>query len=432
MAAGQDSAVSRKLDRIDRLEQWIEAVERHEFGASDDPLMRVASWDRLTLFNVWIDLNAVVSLAREPSVRVFATPRETEPFSGIFRIPAQKRPSRVVSYNRDEMKRLLAIAAEVKDHGGENRLLTRGAALHADIVMVQGGQVQVPEPSQRPRSSQLMLFLVDGQQTGVDDASVHWEMGRRLLDRVRSKSARTAAPDPGADETVRLWYLASTTFMQGVEQLDAWHIDRALQLFPQDPEVLFMAACGRELFSGPQIQNTLLSTTLSRDLFDLYGTEDEELRKAERLFRESLERDQTRTEARIRLGRVLGRRGRHQEAIVELRRATMETKNRLLQYYGQIFLGAEAAALDLVDEARRAYERAAELYPAAQSPYLAISALAARTGNRAEALSAIESVLAGDEAVLSDDPWWTYYTSQARGLDGILTALREALKETER
>ena len=177
--------------------------------------------------------------------------------------------------------------------------------------------------------------------------SVHWEMGRRLLDKVRPRNARKLGPDPGADETVRLWYLASSAYMQAVEQLDGWHFERAVQLFPRDPEILFLAACGREMFSGPQIQSVLASMTLARDRFNLIGDEGDELGKAERLFRQSLERNPKQTEARIRLGRVLGRRGRHQDAIVELRRATMETSNRLLQYDGQMFLGAEAAALDL-------------------------------------------------------------------------------------
>ena len=136
-----------------------------------------------------------------------------------------------------------------------------------------------------------------------------------------------------------------------------------------------------------------------------------------------------RTKARIRLGRVLGRRGRHQEAIDELRRATMETRDRLLQYYAQMFLGAEAAALDLADEARGAYERAGELFPLAQSPHMGISALAARSGDRAEALSAIEPVLIADEPLLADDPWWSYYTSQARDLVGIVDSLHEAVQK---
>jgi tetratricopeptide (TPR) repeat protein len=254
-------------------------------------------------------------------------------------------------------------------------------------------------------------------------------MGRRLLDKVRPKTSRRLGPDPGADETVRLWYLASSAYMQAVEQLDAWHIDRSVQLFPGDAEILFLAACARETFSGAQIQSVLASMTVSRDRFDLIGDEGDELRKAERLFRESLERNPKQIEPRIRLGRVLGRRGRHQDAIVVLRRATMETENRLLQYYGQMFLGAEAAALDLTDEARRAFERAAELYPDAQSPHLAISALATRMGDRAEAVAAIEPVLTGDDPLRSDDPWWGYYTSQARGLVEIVEALHEAVRK---
>ena len=31
----------------------------------------------------------------------------------------------------------------------------------------------------------------------------------------------------------------------------------SVQLFPRDPEMLFLAACAREMFSGPQIQNVL-------------------------------------------------------------------------------------------------------------------------------------------------------------------------------
>ena len=427
---GQDSAVDRTPDRIDRLRQWLDAVEQHEPGAADDALQRVASWDRMTLWRVWMDAGTIVSLVRDPNVLVFYAPIESEPFSGVLHVQDLRAiKSRVISYGWNDVKRLQVIAKDVVDRGGDDRMLKRGASLHADIVMLEAGQSLTPDSAREPRSSSIMLFLADGQQTGLADASIHWEMGRRLLDKIRPKTSRKLGPDPGADETVRLWYLASAAYMQAVEQLDAWHIDRAVQLFPDDPEILFLAACGRETFSGAQIQSVLASMTLSRDLFNLIGDEGDELRKAERLFRESLGRNPKQIEARIRLGRVLGRRGRHQDAIVELRRATMETDNRLLQYYGQMFLGTEAAALDLTDEARRAYKRAAELYPGAQSPHLAISALATRMGDRAEALTAIQPVITGDDPLLSDDPWWSYYTSQARGLAGIVEALHAAVEK---
>ncbi len=388
-AGGQD----RTPDRVERLRQWIEAVEQHELGEADEALMRVASWDRTTLWRVWIDVGAIVSLIREPDVLVFYTPIEPEPFSNALHLPAHQRPrTRVVPYGRDEVRQLQRIAKEVADRGGEDPVLKRGAALHADIAML-GEPASTPDPSRRPNSGSIIVYLADGQQTGLDVASSHWEMGRRLLDKVRPKGSRSLAPDPGSDETVRMWYIAANAYMQSVEQLDAWHVDRSVQLFPRDPEVLFLAACAREWFSGPQIQNTLRSTTLARELFNLIGSESDELRRSERLFRDSLEHDPERVEPRIRLGRVLGRRGRHQDAIVELRRATMGTKNRLLLYYGNMFLGAEADALDLADEAKQAYERAGDLYPFAQSPRLAISSMATRAGDRTGALSAIEEVL---------------------------------------
>ena len=431
-ASGQDSVVSRTPDRIERLRQWLDAVAQHELGSTDDQLLRVASWDRNTLWLVWMDLGAIVSLVREPDILVFSTPIEPEPFSGIFRLSQTRLRTRVIPYSRDELKRLQLIAKEVVSRGGEDRILKRGATLHSDIAMLGAAQSSQSDPARGSRSASIMLYLADGQQTGVDDASVHWEMGRRLLDKVRPKDSRKLGADPGSDETVRLWYLAANAYMQAMEQLDAWHVDRSVQLFPRDPEMLFLAACAREMFSGPQIQGVLQSTTLARDLFNLIGSESAELRNAERLFRDSLERDPQRTEARIRLGRVLGRRGRHQEAIIELRRATMETRNRLLLYYGNIFLGAEAHALTLVDEARQAYERAGELYPDAQSPRLAMSALAVNTGDRADALSVIEPVLRADEPQPGDDPWWSYYTSQARAREGIVAALYESVQQEPR
>ncbi len=425
-AGAQDSLVTRKLDRLDRLQQWLDAIEQHELGAADDPLLRVASWDRSTLWLVWQDVSSVVSIVREPDVSVFYTPIESEPLSGIFRLPPNRLRSRVIPYGRDEINRLKLIAKQVTDRGGEDRILKRGATLHAEIAIL-GPALRVPDPSRRPRSDSIMLFIADGQQTGVDDANVQWEMGRRLLDRVKPKGSRKLGNDPGADETVRLWYLASNIYMQSVEQVDAWHVDRAVQIFPQDPEILFVAGCAREMFSGPQIQSVLLSTTLSRDLFNLYGDEGEELRRAEKLYRDSLERDPKRAEARIRLGRVLNRRGRHQDAIAELRRAITATKNRLLLYYGNMFLGDSADALGLTDEARQAYERAGELFDLAQSPRLALSSMAARAGDRSGALAAIETVLGGDQPEPADDPWWSYYTSQTRALEGVWTALRVAV-----
>jgi hypothetical protein len=428
LCAGQAAGRQARLpDRIERLRTWIEAVEQHQLGQADDAMTSVASWDRTTLWRVWIDVGAIVSLVRSPGVTIFYTPHESEPFSLAIRPPSRPRQI-AVAYSPREVRELQTIADQISEKHGENWLLKRGATLHADIAML-GEFDSVRSSLRRPPSGAFNIQLADGQQVGIEVSGVHWEMGRRLLDKVRTPRAPRFTPDPGSDDTVRLWYLASGVYMQSVEQLDAWHIDRAVELFPKDAETLFFAACAREMLGGPQIQSLLASTTVSRTLFPRIGSEAEELQKAEGLFRRVLELSPDRHEARIRRGRVLGRSGQHEEAIAELRRAVMATDNRLLQYYANVFLGAEADALGLLEEAKNAYEHASQLYPMAQSPRLALSTLAARQGNREEALSTIHGVLTSDDVRWEDDPWWSYYTSQARGLEGILSALRTSVEQ---
>ena len=139
------------------------------------------------------------------------------------------------------------------------------------------------------------------------------------------------------------------------------------------------------------------------------GSVGAELREAEGFFRKALRQTPTLVEARVRLARVLALLGRHQDAASELKRAVSATDDELLLYYGNLFLGAEETALGRLDDARAAYERAANLYPLAQSPHLALGELAYRGNKRDQALQSIEQVLTlsgtQDER---PDPWWTY------------------------
>src|SRR5207247_8011220 len=101
-----------------------------------------------------------------------------------------------------------------------------------------------------------------------------------------------------------------------------------------------------------------------------------------------------------------------------------------LRYYGELFLGAEEEALGHFDAARDGFERAAALFPSAQSPLIALSELAKRRGDRAGALAAIDRLFklppAGHDE--RDDPWWSYHTAQARNADQLLDALRRPFR----
>ena len=118
----------------------------------------------------------------------------------------------------------------------------------------------------------------------------------------------------------------------------------------------------------------------------------------------------------------------------ELRVALDVEGDPLRRYYGELFVGAAEERLGHADAARQAYSQAAELYPNAQSPHLALSALARRLGDRATALKEMQIVFELQHAdAPPDDPWWTYYKSQARNADDLLESLWQPfLAEAER
>jgi len=386
----------------------------------------VRDWAPDTLQLVWVDLWTIVNMIRQPSVGIYYPPvdrpRPGQPPGAIGVV------GRRIIYSGSEITKLKAMAKDVVARGGENRVLRRGALLHADIAMLAPFQ---NVPSRRPpdRPGRISVRMNDGQQTGVTGIDVHFELGRRLLDFVQVQDSRGARAGPAADETTRLWYVAIGSYLQASGEMDFWHVDRSLQLFPRDADVLFLAGCLHEMASSPQVQSVLEAMELPKGMTSVARGEGAALREAERLFRQSLEGNPLDDEARIRLGRVIGRRGRHEEATRELRRAVAATRNPLLLYYGNLFLGAELEALGRTGDAREVYERASTLYPRAQSPRLALSALAQRTGNRAEALRAIEPVLGRGEVDLGDDPWWIYYRAQGRATDVLLAELRRRIED---
>jgi tetratricopeptide (TPR) repeat protein len=391
--AGQGPTSPRALSRVDRLEAWLSAVEQHRSGTADGWALGVRDWDAAALELLRVDLVTVISMIREPK--------------------------RVV-HDGSELTRMRAIAQDVVSRGGENRMLRRGAMLHADIAMLAPFRNL---PSRKPAGQPIRISVrvKDGPQTDVDR---HFEFGRRLLDSVQVQAARGARAGPGADETVRLWYVAIGSYLQAVGEMNFGHVERSLQLFPRDAEVLFFAACLREMASSPQGQSVLQAIGPSKGMTSSVRDEGAALREAERLFRQALDRDPLHVETRLRLGRVLGRRGRHEEAARELRQARAATESMLLQYYANMFMGAELEALGRTKEAHEAYELAADTYEKAQAPRLALSAMAARAGDRREALRVIELVLRRPSIEPEDDPWWGYYTAQGRATDVLLGQLR--------
>lgn len=432
-AAAQSSS-DEVSPRITRLERWLSATAAHRPGAFDEAVREVNSWSKEQLRLIWVDLSTIVSILREPSISLFfvSEPQSRGSSASTRQVtPLATNRSAQVLYTIGELRALRAIARKLSSDdkpGPENDLLKRGAMLHADIEVLAPLEQRPRADPNTPGPGGSTLFMDDGQQLGLLGTVSHWNMGARLLDRVRpvdsTRGVKTAG-DPGADDTVRRWYLAACAYMLRIRRIELPLFTRALELFPDDPQLLFLTGSAHEMFAGVRTQAGMQGVRGRRDVtFDVQDASGE-LRRAEQFYERTLERDPQLLEARIRLGRVMGLRGRHKEAVAQLQQGLSATEP-LLQFYASLFLGAEFETLGNGAEARRSYERAAALAPTAQSPLLGLSRVADQSGERAAARDAVARMLkVPSNDVERVDPWWVYEIAPARQVDSLLAELRK-------
>ena len=302
-------------------------------------------------------------------------------------------------------------------------VLRRAAMLHADVAMSSGSELFDSGSTQLVGAvRRLTIGVEDGRNTATYFGAVHWDIARSLLDVVR----------PAGDPMVLLWYQATATWMQANgyhENTD--HLIQGLRLFPRDATLLFLSGCEHESFARPSIQAATRSIVLPPGYEVAVQSDETELRDAEALFRRALAQQPGHLEARLRLGRVLLMRGRARESAEELRRVNTAATDDLMKYYAAMFLGGADEALGNYDESDELYSRASGLYPNAQSPHVAQSALARRRGDRAGALAGIERVFElAAEYPDGDDPWWTYDTAAGRDAEALFDGLKQMFQES--
>lgn len=291
-------------------------------------------------------------------------------------------------------------------------LLKRAAVLHADIAVLH----RTYSGYSLPAEGHSVDFVEDGRVVSKGSGTVHWGVGRRILELVK------------ADDDVRLWYTATSACLQGWGELSELetHLSRARALFPRDGVLLLYEGTLRAVYAEPRFQNVVHPERRTYRLPQRVGYAPEEQKEAERRFEQALESDPDLTEARIRLAYVRGLLGRHEEAAADLRKAVVAPglKGRMA-YYAWLFLGREEEALGRSEPARDAFIRAMNLYPGAQSPRLGLSLLARAGGDRAAARSALEPL--SQKAPNGEDPWWSFGKLHAPGLDELYSQMLQRL-----
>lgn len=429
-------------ERIHRLERWLRHVVRHEPGSSDAAVVDLSGWSNGDIESLRIDSWVLVLLMRNPRLTSFQLPPQEVECIDCFAARRDTTQARMLLAGRtirytdaqlhrmkvlacaaagtlrsvycreieaereidEELRQLAALIAADKEKGGDAYVLRRAALLHSDVAMVTSGALRPMDTGAPAGGSPMRVHMVDGEAANIGVGDGHWTIARGLLDQI----------GPG-DAMVRSWYIATSTWMQRDQQYNPAHLAHARDLFPDDATIAFLSGTHAEVYAGAGIQSVVKTAVLPTGFALKIGNAAAEMRSAETFLEKAVKLDSSFDEAHLHLGHVQLARGKPREAKAELERVASATKDVLLRYFAAMFLGAAEEDLSSFDAARAAYQRAADIFPRAQSPHLALSALEARRGNRTAALAAIAPMFAlPSDAEQRDDPWWRYTTLQGR------------------
>ncbi len=375
---------ARQATETQFVRDWIDAVRAHQPGVVDPPLLRIAT----------------------------TKPRD------IDLIRRKLRPVLRDLYPRDDVR---------------NEILRRGAILHTDIAVLLPEQAaaftqadvtpQIDPYARRPQTTvrrDSTVYSMDGEMVATASDSAHWWMASELL--------KGILPFAGGDPFVARWHRAVIVHFEAIQLFGSanYAIDRALEVVPDDPWVSFYAGVVDEANASPIIQSIPIARPAVRKTFAFRAPADE-WGRAEAFFRKSVLGGGP-IEAEVRLGRVLGKLGRHADAEATLKAVIPRLTDVRLRYLANLFLGVEASELNQAAAARTAFDAAAALFPTAQAPLIALSDACWRAGDRAGALSALARLQQlPDDSDGRTDPWVGYFNAFAADADDQLAAVRAAV-----
>ena len=147
---------------------------------------------------------------------------------------------------------------------------------------------------------------------------------------------------------------------------------------------------------------------------------------AARAFENLLDDASVGGEAAMRLGALHARRGRLDDALEMFERAETRTRDRYVIYLARYFKGLALERASRLPDAEASYRGALATIPQAQSATIALAALLAKQGHRAEAAQMIDAQLSTTPA--PPDPWLGYGTADDRFWPELIARLRAEIK----
>ena len=298
--------------RVARIEHWLTAVLQHEPGRADPTIVDISEWSVGDIDVFRIDLRVFVQLLRDPRLSSFKIPAKELDCIDCFaarrdttqaRLQVPEQRIRYTDWQLHRLKVLACVAAGTRDSvdcmplnpdreidermgvlaarataarraGDAHYLLRRAALLHTDVAMATAGSLRPLEVSATDATPSVRVHMVDGEATSVGVGEIHWAIGRDLIDEIK----------PRPDAMARLWYVATSAWMQREQQYDPGHLQRARGLFPDDATIAFLSGTHAEAFASPAIQAALKTTVLPNGIVLKMGNESSELKAAEAML----------------------------------------------------------------------------------------------------------------------------------------------------
>lgn len=376
---------------------------------------------------------------------------------------------RIAGWSGGKLLRTLGTAGKEKPTEELNALLERAAVLHGDILLLRR-ESNESWPDAPDIAAGVSIIAKDGERIGNRTLDPHIQFARMIFRAMRepvfrepTSKAQSTLPWEEAhrrNPRIHQWYRTISTELAARHWLADLrpHLEDARRVLDDTAETMFDSACFSEAVASAQVQRALpppLSPSKTNRVFDdvservnlgysrsatpqttgparILLEEGFNLSEAERFYRDALKLDPGYAEARVRLARVLSLRGRPADAFALLQ-TPVESPDAFVRYYGALALGHAAEGTQKAEVARAAYERAAELFPRAQSPLLALMRLAREHVDDAGAkktAAAFASLPADENYRL--DPWWDYFDCHGRKRRGELERLWSLYRKKDR